>query len=80
VTLQADQTACLKISNQRARLLGLYPGEGKQPAVNLNIGPAGNAEDNILTFVRPTKWAEDTGQAKLVGPVLDHSEFNGKKG
>jgi hypothetical protein len=74
---------CLKISNQRARLLGLYPGD-KQPAVNLNIGGgAPSAEDSgiQISFIRPTKWgAEDNrdGNAKLAGPVIDHDGFNGK--
>jgi DNA-binding CsgD family transcriptional regulator len=73
--------ACLKISNQRARLLGLYPAAESKPTLNLNIGgnPVGNAEDTGIEvrFVRATKWLNEDTDKKLLGPVIDHSQSNG---
>jgi hypothetical protein len=74
--------AMLKIITMRARLLGLFPGDGK-PSLHLSIGggdPAGNAADTGIrvTFVRP-HWPQEDSEPAANGPVIDHSEFNGKK-
>jgi hypothetical protein len=75
--------ACLRITHQRARLLGLYPND-KHNSLHVSVGDPDrpNAEDTGIqvTFVRPSRRPEDAGKVvdgKLVGPVLNHSEFNG---
>ena len=57
---------CLKIQNQRAKLLGLYPTDGKHPSLHVNVGgnsaAVPNAEDVGIevTFVRPdpARWQD----------------------
>jgi hypothetical protein len=73
--------ACLRIIHQRARLLGLYPND-KHNSLHVSVGDRPTAEDAGIqvTFVRPSRKPEDADNAgKLVGPVLDHSEFNRSK-
>jgi hypothetical protein len=72
--------ACLRITHQRARLLGLYPSD-KHNSLHVSVGDPDrpNAEDTGIEvrFVS-SRWSrKDTG--KLAGPVLDHSEFKGSK-
>ena len=70
--------ACLRITHQRARLLGLYPND-KHNSLHVSVSDRPTAEDTGIevSFVS-SRWSrEDTG--KLAGPVLDHSQFKGSK-
>jgi hypothetical protein len=56
---------CLKIQNQRAKLLGLYP-DGRHPSLHVNVGgnnavPSAEDVGIQVTFVRPdpTRWQDD---------------------
>jgi hypothetical protein len=73
--------ACLRIMHQRARLLGLYPNDKRNP-LHMSVGdpdrPSAEDVGIQVTFVRPS-WTPDH-DGKLGGPpVLDHSDFNGRK-
>jgi hypothetical protein len=63
---------CLKIQNQRAKLLGLYP-DGRHPSLHVNVGgnnAVPNAEDVGIqvTFVRPdpARWQNDREPKPLI--------------
>jgi hypothetical protein len=65
---------CLKIQNQRAKLLGLYPTDGRHPSLHVNVGgndaTLPNAEDVGIqvTFVWPDpgKWQDESEAKPLI--------------
>jgi hypothetical protein len=75
--------ACLRIQNQRAKLLGLYPNDryGSGQHVHLNVG--GDAPDAFstgiqVTFIESRRDPDELEAAngKVLGPpVIDHEGF-----